>query len=422
MRLSEDKIKHGILHSEQKVRDTAVRYFSICFSTDPTVMPRVIEAIQQYGWRNGVSNYALGDGLSQTDETLQWIIGELRREEDADEGWISYQFGLTRLLSQANPQLLEEHEVEIQSIEGLDLKTRETISDRIRLLAADAETCWQELQAFCEQVKTAEYISDVDLGPAYNLVEAIARAPGEFADRMMSVLQEKIEDFTDHPMAFMEPLTVRLAGEMRLQAAVPLVIGKLREDADWLSEECKRALKKIGSDGVVKAIAEDFPKADWSFRLYSAAVLEGIHSDLCVESCLNLLRQEKDKDIQTELGQAALSHFADEVVEPVRQLILHREMDSELLHLEENLVTTCTLMEVDFPELERWKEETRDTTAWRRKLLAQKCDLPPIAGQIEEDFDDKNEAESDSKPKIGRNDPCPCGSGKKYKKCCMRQK
>ena len=22
-------------------------------------------------------------------------------------------------------------------------------------------------------------------------------------------------------------------------------------------------------------------------------------------------------------------------------------------------------------------------------------------------------------PKIGRNDPCPCGSGKKYKKCCM---
>lgn len=23
-------------------------------------------------------------------------------------------------------------------------------------------------------------------------------------------------------------------------------------------------------------------------------------------------------------------------------------------------------------------------------------------------------------PKIGRNDPCPCGSGKKYKKCCAK--
>lgn len=25
-------------------------------------------------------------------------------------------------------------------------------------------------------------------------------------------------------------------------------------------------------------------------------------------------------------------------------------------------------------------------------------------------------------PKIGRNDPCPCGSGRKYKKCCMNKK
>ncbi|MFO7849605.1 MAG: SEC-C metal-binding domain-containing protein [Spirochaetia bacterium] len=23
-------------------------------------------------------------------------------------------------------------------------------------------------------------------------------------------------------------------------------------------------------------------------------------------------------------------------------------------------------------------------------------------------------------PKVGRNDPCPCGSGKKYKHCCGR--
>ncbi len=27
-------------------------------------------------------------------------------------------------------------------------------------------------------------------------------------------------------------------------------------------------------------------------------------------------------------------------------------------------------------------------------------------------------SEADSKPSVGRNDPCPCGSGKKFKKCC----
>lgn len=25
---------------------------------------------------------------------------------------------------------------------------------------------------------------------------------------------------------------------------------------------------------------------------------------------------------------------------------------------------------------------------------------------------------NDGEAKVGRNDPCPCGSGKKYKKCC----
>jgi hypothetical protein len=24
-------------------------------------------------------------------------------------------------------------------------------------------------------------------------------------------------------------------------------------------------------------------------------------------------------------------------------------------------------------------------------------------------------------PQVGRNDPCPCGSGKKYKKCCGKE-
>ena len=40
----------------------------------------------------------------------------------------------------------------------------------------------------------------------------------------------------------------------------------------------------------------------------------------------------------------------------------------------------------------------------------------------ENDFDDYKEEKPfvRESPKIGRNDPCPCGSGKKYKKCCGR--
>jgi preprotein translocase subunit SecA len=47
----------------------------------------------------------------------------------------------------------------------------------------------------------------------------------------------------------------------------------------------------------------------------------------------------------------------------------------------------------------------------------------PDYGMELEDFDDEDEYEPTiirQEPKIGRNYPCPCGSGKKYKKCCLK--
>ena len=45
------------------------------------------------------------------------------------------------------------------------------------------------------------------------------------------------------------------------------------------------------------------------------------------------------------------------------------------------------------------------------------ANIIPMAHYKEE----KQEQQSTRSKKIGRNDPCPCGSGKKYKKCCMKK-
>ena len=49
--------------------------------------------------------------------------------------------------------------------------------------------------------------------------------------------------------------------------------------------------------------------------------------------------------------------------------------------------------------------------------------MPPVAGapHVESDWDDEPEPVATiyrEQPRVGRNDPCPCGSGPKYKKCC----
>lgn len=40
-------------------------------------------------------------------------------------------------------------------------------------------------------------------------------------------------------------------------------------------------------------------------------------------------------------------------------------------------------------------------------------------GHVEKKTEGSETATYRSGPKVGRNDPCPCGSGKKYKKCCL---
>lgn len=44
-----------------------------------------------------------------------------------------------------------------------------------------------------------------------------------------------------------------------------------------------------------------------------------------------------------------------------------------------------------------------------------------LAGSFTESATGKAKPFERAGSKLGRNDPCPCGSGKKYKKCCMRE-
>jgi uncharacterized protein YecA (UPF0149 family) len=56
-------------------------------------------------------------------------------------------------------------------------------------------------------------------------------------------------------------------------------------------------------------------------------------------------------------------------------------------------------------ELERKRLEAE--VAETKRLLARKPSSLPMPGSTRPN-------------RIGRNDPCPCGSGKKFKHCCMR--
>lgn len=74
----------------------------------------------------------------------------------------------------------------------------------------------------------------------------------------------------------------------------------------------------------------------------------------------------------------------------------------------------------DVPELVRAFLETLEDQG----RVAGGRDLGVYAGALHQRFQDATATKprpiQNVASKLGRNDPCPCGSGKKYKKCCMR--
>src|SRR5438067_12432195 len=105
MRLPEAKIKDAVLHPDKLVRREALHYFTDCYSRDPEVLPRAIQALQTYGRRGAFLYLHVLAHLAQTEATVAWAIEELHREEDRAADHESYFPALSELLCRADPRL-----------------------------------------------------------------------------------------------------------------------------------------------------------------------------------------------------------------------------------------------------------------------------------------------------------------------------
>jgi len=107
MRLAESEIKAAILNPETEIREQALHFFSDVGSCDQSVMPLVISAVEQYGRDKAFSILRDAEHLAQSNQTVEWLIAELRRQYDfasIEEDNYRYAVGIT--LVKAAPELL----------------------------------------------------------------------------------------------------------------------------------------------------------------------------------------------------------------------------------------------------------------------------------------------------------------------------
>jgi hypothetical protein len=381
MRLPEAKIKEAILHPEKLVRHEALWYFGDCFSLDPEVMPLAIKAIETYGRGAAFPYLRVLSHLAQTEATVEWAINELNRIEDEVEDNDRYFPALSRLLCSADPQLLLHRADKALLATGFDEELVPEFRERLSLASWDADQCWKELERICAEGVGENGSFDVNFDHAIRVVDALARNGEKYVDRILDLLSKQVEDHEIDPMTWLEIFLVELAGEMRLEPAIPLIVKKLHESAEFLSEACIEALGKIGTDAAAKAVSESWFEASWEYRLDATVALEKIHTDTTVRRCLELLPQEKDVTVRTHLADALLGQFANESIEPVREMVLRRTYDPQSSDLMRTLVMVSTVMGVTFPEYPIWKRQSEERWAKQERQVKKMWGLPQDAGQ-----------------------------------------
>lgn len=417
-----EKVKEAIISPDRELREAAVYYFARSHSDDRSLMPLVMQAFERFG-DTAFEMFTFLEDLVQTSESVAWLCRQIEQvDPDAEEEASSFFTACVAALRHADSAALKPHEAAIAGLEHLDDESKTIVADRIHVSSFTSEALWAEIEEFCKAQDQEEEAEDHDLEFGWAIADAVARFPDECRGRVLDTLRQKGEDW-------LELLAVRMAGRLRLNEAASCLIDLLTEWDTWAYQEALNSLARIGTDSVVEQLAARYVTADNDLRLAIACILENIHTDRSVRKCLELLDQEQDAIARGFLIQSILMSFSPEGIEPARHHVLTTPKTPEVLEVRQDLLVACKMLGMSFPEFEQWQEDAKTDPEFRREWYK----LHPLVqddNSFEDDEpsadDDFDEGFVDERPapivrhdeKIGRNDPCPCGSGKKYKKCC----
>lgn len=363
-RLAEEKIKAAIQHPEQEVRLTALRYFADSFSRDESVMPLVVQAVETYGIEESFGMLRAADRLPQTDQTIDWLLRELRRDDLdlEDVRHDNYRFAIGLIVCEADPGLVAKRHREITETPLFPVELSTSLREVCEAASWDWGRVWQEFLGFSSELSRNDMWSPSDHHRVHRLIRLLARHP-EGEKQVLALLQRRGHGVDSSLAEWIDADVIDLAGFMRLEAAIPHIVERAHLAEDDIADHCGDALGRIGTDAAAKAIAADWDCGDYHFQNIMTSALEKIHTDFCAQLCLEFLHVERYSEVSLELGNAVLSHFLTEGILPVRQLVLGDDDDliPDQHDLRSRLVATATIMGATFPEYEAWHDDAVKT-------------------------------------------------------------
>lgn len=431
--LSIEQVASFLQHEDHKVREHVVAYFVDAHDPGPVNADDFWAVIDRFGMASSIHVLSRLDDVPQTPASIRRALDALRA--GADE---LFDFHLQQAVQNVDFATLLECRDEILACEQVLPHVREHLAERLRLVDATADDAWDGLLEHSE-ASDKYHVGEFDARIPGRLVEALARHGDAAGARALHRLQ-------NGPTAdWMEIHCVEVLDRLRYAPATDTLVRRLEIDADFLRDRVVDALSHIGTLEVVGAIEAFYPGKPWHVRLYADDPLARIKRPESEAALLRLLEVEADEDLRTGIAMGLCDLCTTEGLDAVHRLIVEDRYDPQMADLREMLLIVGTMVGYEPPEGPRWREEIAREDAERERRLRTFSGVMRDASMFRENwrrdgYGSWSDPELDrsavtaiadlrdlaavapvrrTDPKVGRNDPCPCGSGKKYKKCCL---
>jgi hypothetical protein len=273
--------------------------------------------------------------------------------------------------------------------------------ERWKLIELEVNGTEEEVCTEYEKALTAleqtKYYSHEPYSKAKKLAACIVKNGWITVEEINRTIEENVNE---QWFSYKGILTIYMIGLLRVEKYIPLLANLLERDEDILLEEVRDALIRFQSDEVVKAVEPYLRKPEST--IFATSVMENIKSDSAVRALRVAYQYAEVSEDQDLLIEALCKQFSSEAL-PEISVHMKKDQFSRHYDVEKTVYSYYSILGEQHPDLEKWRQ-----TALKREFNDQTVNKQEMV--------QKGTVHKENK--VGRNDPCPCGSGKKHKKCC----
>jgi hypothetical protein len=433
--LTADQIASFFLHEDPLIREHAIRSLERAGDQGPADADLLWRVMDRYPPSATSDRHAFRlHSFRQTDASLQRTYDALAAAPDDN-----LRYHLHNVLRGLPGEQLAMHRAAILGEPTLDDALREHLRLRLDAPEQAPEELWNDLLKFCRDNDENDW-GKLDHDAVERIIERLA-AHREFAGReAMKILRDP--EILDYRECF----ACEILGKIRWAPAIPLLVPRLYCDGDISCERSMEALGAIATPEVVAQIAAHYHKLEIDFHGYMHEALGRIRLPESESLLIELLREDNEEE-NTSIAMEVCDLCSQDALPLIEEMIEHEAFDSTIEDMERLAVVVAAMTGYPLRRAEHWRQrvdERERMFAAREKELENGGifdtleELLRVSGHQEfvddpgdwdspaafpDDYIGRYEAPQPVEPiraeeKIGRNEPCPCGSGKKYKKCC----